>query len=81
MCQAAAGLQMPSQTIYVRLRQAGIDAGPGPGITSADQAELVAARRRIVELETELAVTKRVVELVTEAVPPKQVRGYHADGR
>ncbi len=28
-------------------------------------------RRRIRELETELAVTKRVVELVRQVVPPK----------
>lgn len=69
--QVAADLQMPSQTIYVWLRQDRIDTGLEPGMTSADHAELVAARRRIAQLETELAVTRRVVELVKQAVPPK----------
>jgi hypothetical protein len=48
-----------------------IDSGLKPGVTSTDQAELVAARRRIVELETELAATKRAAELLKEAVSPK----------
>ncbi|MFB4320730.1 transposase [Actinomadura sp. 21ATH] len=69
--QVAEDLHMPSQTIYVWLRQDRIDSGLEPGLTSADQAELVAARRRIAELETELAVIRRAVELVREAVPPK----------
>jgi transposase-like protein len=69
--QVAAGLQMPAQTIYVWLRQDRIDSGLEPGLTSADQAELVAARRRLARLETELAVTRRAIELVGEAVPPR----------
>jgi hypothetical protein len=43
--------------------------GLEPGLTSAEHAELVAARRRIAQLETELAVTRRAVELVKQAVP------------
>ncbi|TDB75196.1 helix-turn-helix domain-containing protein [Actinomadura sp. KC216] len=69
--QVAAELDMPSQTIYVWLRQDRIDAGLEPGLTSSDHAELVAARRRIAELETELTITRRAVELLREAVPPK----------
>ncbi|TYC07326.1 hypothetical protein FXF65_43290 [Actinomadura syzygii] len=71
-------MQMPSQTIYVWLRQDRIDSGLEPGMTSTDHAELVAARRRIAQLETELAVTRRAVELVKRAVPPK---GHRGDGR
>ncbi|MBD2897861.1 hypothetical protein amrb99_68280 [Actinomadura sp. RB99] len=52
-----------------------------PGLTSADQAELVAARRRIAQLEDELAVTRRAIELVKQAVPQKTVRSDRGDGR
>ncbi|WP_342787100.1 helix-turn-helix domain-containing protein [Actinomadura decatromicini] len=69
--QVAAELQMPSQTIYVWLRQDRIDTGLEPGLTSTDQAELIAARRRIAQLETELEATRRAIDLVKQAVPPK----------
>jgi hypothetical protein len=39
-----------------------------PGITSSDNAELVAARKKFADLETELAVTSRANELLKEAV-------------
>src|SRR5690349_9551099 len=64
-------LQVSDQTIYNWRRQELIDTGQLPGVTSSDQAELVAARRRIAELETELAVYRRATELLKEAVPPK----------
>ncbi len=57
-------LGVSDQTIYNWRRQDLIDRGVEPGSTSAEQAELRAARRRIAELETELAVTKRAVELL-----------------
>ncbi|MGW0586447.1 hypothetical protein [Streptosporangium sp. NPDC002607] len=41
-------------------------------MTSSDNAELVAARRRIAEPETEPAVTRRVGELLKQAVVPKR---------
>ncbi|WP_344056772.1 hypothetical protein [Sphaerisporangium rubeum] len=63
----AADLGMPGQTIYVWLRQERIDAGLEPDLSSADHVELVAARRRIAQLEVELAVTRRAMELVKEA--------------
>lgn len=69
--EVAADLQISEQTIYTWRRQDLIDAGQLPGTTSSDNAELVTARRRIVELETELAATKRAAELLREAVPPK----------
>jgi hypothetical protein len=40
-----------------------IDTGQMPGLSSSDHAELVAARWRIAELETELAVTRQATEL------------------
>ena len=64
-------LQISDQTIYNWRRQELIDTGQLPGISSSDQAELVAARRRIAELETELAIQRRAAELLKEAVPPK----------
>ena len=68
----SADLGVSDQTIYNWRRQDRIDRGLEPGITSAEQAELRAARRRIVELETELAVTKRAMELLkAQVVSPK----------
>ncbi|MEV1329878.1 IS3 family transposase [Micromonospora costi] len=64
-------LEISDQTIYNWRRQELIDTGQMPGVSSADQAELVAARRRIAELETELAVHRRAAELLKEVVPPK----------
>ncbi|MFI2650816.1 transposase [Micromonospora fulviviridis] len=64
-------LEISDQTIYNWRRQDLIDTGQIPGVTSTDQAELVAARRRIAELETELAVHRRDAELLKGVVPPK----------
>jgi transposase InsO family protein len=64
-------LQISDQVIYNWRRQERIDTGQMPGMTSTDHEELVAARRRIAELETELAVHRRANELLKEAVPPK----------
>lgn len=44
------------QTIYVWRRQHLIDTGQLPGTNSTDQSELAAARKRIAELEAELAI-------------------------
>ena len=65
-------LGVSDQKIYNWRPQDLIDRGVEPGSTSAEQAELWAARRRIGELETELAVTKRAVELLKgKVVSPK----------
>ncbi len=42
-----------------------------PGLATAEKAELSAAKRRIAELETELAVHRRAGELLGKVVPPK----------
>ncbi len=69
--EVAADLGVSSQAIYNWRRQAEVDAGLRPGVSSTEHAELVAARRRIAELESELAVARRAAELLREAVPPK----------
>jgi transposase-like protein len=69
--QVAADLQISDQTTYNWRRQDLIDTGHNPGLSTSDHAELVAARRRIAELETELAVTRRAAELLKEAMRPK----------
>ncbi len=52
-------------------RQERIDSGQLPRITSTDHAKLVAARKRIAALETELAIHRRTAESLKEAVPQK----------
>jgi transposase-like protein len=69
--EVARELGVSSQAIYNWRRQAEIDAGLRPGITTTDNVDLVAARRRIAELEAELTVTRRANELLREAAPPK----------
>src|SRR4029453_18496228 len=41
-----------------------------PGLSSPEKEEVAAARRRIAQLETELAVTRRAAELLKEQAPP-----------
>lgn len=67
----AADLGISDQTIYNWRRQARIDAGLEAGLTTAEHAELIAARRRIRELETELAIHRRATELLKENTDPK----------
>lgn len=64
-------LQISDRTIYNWREQELIGTGQKPGLTLSDHTEPVAARRRIAELETELAVTRRADKLLREAVPPK----------
>jgi transposase len=59
------------QTIYTWCRQARIDAGLKGGVTTSELAELAAAKRRIRELETELAIHRRATELLKEKTGPK----------
>ena len=64
----AADLGVSDQTIYTWRKQELIDTGIEPGLTTVEAAELRAAKRRIVELETELVVTCRANELLKEQV-------------
>ena len=66
--EVANDLGVSSQAIDNWRRQAEIDAGLRPGVSSTENAEMMAARRRIAELEAELAVTRRANELLRETV-------------
>jgi transposase len=69
--QVAEMLGISEQTVYNWRRQHLIDTGRAPGIPSSENAELMAARRRISELEAELAIHRRAAELLDAVVPPK----------
>lgn len=67
----ARDLGISSQTIYIWRRQEEVDRGLVPGLTSAERAELTAAKRRIRELEAELEIHRRASELLAERSGPK----------
>ena len=71
--EIAAQLGVSDQTIYNWRNQDRIDRGLRSGVTTAESAELSAARKRIRELETELAVTKRANELLKQQTDPTGV--------
>ncbi len=71
VAQVAVDLDISEQRIYLWHRQHLIDTGQLPGVTSTDHAELVAARRRIAELEAEVEIHRRVAELLKEVVVSK----------
>jgi len=67
----AADLGISEQTVYSWRRQERVDQGIDPGLTSAERAELAAARRRIRELEAELAIHRQEAELLKGTTSPK----------
>jgi transposase-like protein len=70
--QLAATFAISEATIYAWLKQDRIDRGETKGATTGEQLELAAARRRIRQLETELAVARKVNEMfLSEGVAPK----------
>lgn len=71
VAEVAQVLGISAESIYTWRRQDRIDKGEVPGLTSAEKAELSAAKKRIAELETELAVHRRASELLGQVVPPK----------
>ncbi len=71
VAEVASGLDVTEQTICNWRNQELIDTGQKPGLSSIESAELAAARRRIAELETELAIAKRSTELLKSVVLPK----------
>src|SRR5207249_3161557 len=71
VAEVAADLGVSGQTIYNWRAQDLIDRGERAGLRSSELAELVAAKRRIAELEAELAATKPANELLKVAVSPK----------
>ena len=71
VAETATVLGISDQTIYSWRRQDRIDRGLEPGLTSPEHAELLAAKRRITELETELTVHRRATALLGTVVRPK----------
>lgn len=71
VADVARDLEISVQSVYAWRRQDRIDKGLEPGLNSSERAELIAARRRIAQLETELGVARRAAELLREAMPPK----------
>ncbi len=72
MTQLAVTFQMSEVAIYNWLKQDRIDRGAEIGRTTDQQLELAAAKRRIRQLETELAVARKVNEVfLKEGISPK----------
>jgi transposase len=71
VAEVAQLLGISDQTVYVWRRQHLIDTGQLPGTNSSDQSELAAARKRIAELEAELAIHRRAAELLGEVTSPR----------
>ena len=61
-------LGVSDQTIYTWRRQELVDTGVEAGLTTIEASELRTAKRKIKDLETELAVTRRANELLKEQV-------------
>ena len=73
VAEIAVQLGVSDQTIYNRRNQHQVDRGQRAGMSTTESAELAAARKRIRDLETELAVTKRANELLKVQSDPKGV--------
>ncbi len=68
--QIAADFGIHVMTLSKWMRQADVDAGVKPGITSSDNAELREARRRIKLLEQENEVLRRAAAYLSQANLP-----------
>ena len=73
VADVARDLGVSEQAIYGWRRQERIDCEAEPGLSTVEKAELAAAKRRIRELEAELAVHRRAAELLKESSSPKVV--------
>jgi transposase-like protein len=71
VADVAVDLGVTEQTIYNWRRQDRIDRGLEAGLSTGERSELAAARKRIRELEAELAVHRRATELLKEGADPK----------
>lgn len=70
--QLARTFGMAEATIYNWLKQEKIDRGEQAGLTTDQALELAAAKKRIRQLETELAVSRKVNEVfLNEGIAPK----------
>jgi transposase len=71
VADVARDLGISEQTVYTWRHQDRTDRGLIAGLTSAEKAELAAAKRRIAELEAELAIHRRASELLGDVISPK----------
>lgn len=70
VADVARDLGVSEQAIYGWRRQERIDRGLEVGVSTLERAELAAAKRRIRELEAELAVHRRAAEPLKETSDP-----------
>ena len=80
VAQAAFDLQISAQIIYTWRRQQLIDSGQIPGMTSTDNAEMIAARCGSRNWKR-AGDPPLATELLGDVVPQKAVRGDHSDRR
>ena len=72
VAQLSVTFGMTETTIYNWLKQERVDRGEEAGRTTDQQLELAAAKRRIKQLETELAVARKISEVfLKEGISPK----------
>jgi transposase len=71
VASVAHDLDVSDQTVYSWRKQDRIDRGLVPGLSTKENGELAAARKRISELENELAIAQRAVDLLKEQTSPK----------
>ena len=71
VADVARDLGVSEQAIYGWRRQERIDRGLEPGLSTLERVELAAAKRRIRELEAELAVHRRAAERLKETNDPQ----------
>jgi transposase-like protein len=71
VAQVAAEFEVTDQTISNWRRQDRIDKGEAPGLSRREHEELRLAKRRIRELESEVAILKRAKELLKDPPDPK----------
>jgi transposase InsO family protein len=77
VAEVAESVDVPQSTVFRWVRQDRIDRGELAGTSTTENAQLRGARRRIAELEAELATVKRASELFAEGrvVRPKALFG------
>ncbi len=75
VAEVASSLELPESTVFRWVRQDKIDRGELAGTSTGESADLRAAKRRIAELEAELATVKRATELFEKGrvVRPKDL--------
>jgi putative transposase len=71
VADVATDLEVSQSVLYKWREQELVDTGAKPGLSTAQAAQLVAANRRIRELEAEVEFLRRATVALREVVPPK----------